>query len=65
MAQIVTDAQRAAFEPYVRAWMRDEFSGTRVTPVGRAEVVAGLRQCYEAAGLLAGQGRVGALAGRG
>jgi hypothetical protein len=51
MAQTITDAQRATFEPYVREWMRDEFHGTTVTPDGRAEVVAGLRQCYEAAGL--------------
>ena len=51
MAQMVTDAQRAAFEPYVGEWMGREFSGTTVTPDGRAEVVAGLRRCYEAAGL--------------
>jgi len=51
MAQIVTDAQRAAFEPYIGEWMRDEFAGTTVTPDDRAEVVAGLRRCYQAAGL--------------
>jgi hypothetical protein len=31
--------------------MHREIHGTTVTPADRAEVIAGLRQCYEAAGL--------------
>lgn len=65
MAQIVTDGQRAAFEPHVGEWMGRELAGTMLTPDDRAEVVVGLRRCYEAAGLPGGQGGVGALAGHG
>ncbi|WP_433618465.1 DUF6745 domain-containing protein [Dactylosporangium sp. CA-139114] len=47
----LTDAQRETLAPYVRDWIERGTDCAPLDDAGRAEVVAGIRRCYEAAGL--------------